>query len=90
MKEAIDELIDYISDYILKNQIYGIFINNTNNTNLIGCVIQNTKKFNIDDIRINTFYIQELFINIVYYFTKFPCILLENKIIKHNGVRLIF
>ena len=66
VKEAIDELNDYISDYILKNQIYGIFINNTNNNNLIGCVIINTKKIKIDDIKINTFYIQELFININY------------------------
>ena len=66
-KEETEELIDYISDYILKNQIYGIFINNTNNNNnLIGCVIINTKKIKIDDIKINTFYIQELFININY------------------------
>lgn len=61
------DLNDYISDYILKNQIYGIFINNI----LIGCVIINTKSFFIDndnknenenDEKIQTYYIQEIFI----------------------------
>ena len=57
-----------LTDYILKNQIFGIFINNK----LIGCAIHNTKLFMIDDNdndndndndkRINTFYIQEIFI----------------------------
>ena len=61
-------LNDYISDYILKNQIYGIFINNI----LIGCIIINTKSFMIDNENDNenenenekkqTYYIQELFI----------------------------
>ncbi len=55
-----DNLNDYISDYILKNQIYGIFINN----NLIGCAIINTKLFIIDDNdnKKLTYYIQEIFI----------------------------
>lgn len=62
-----NDLNDYISDYILKNQIYGIFINNI----LIGCVIINTKSFFIDndnknenenDEKIQTYYIQEIFI----------------------------
>jgi hypothetical protein len=59
------DLNDYISDYILKNQIYGIFINNI----LIGCVIINTKSFIIDndndndnDDKKQTYYIQEIFI----------------------------
>jgi len=60
-------LNDYISDYILKNQIYGIFINNNN---LIGCAIINTKLFIIDDndndndndAKKLTYYIQEIFI----------------------------
>lgn len=61
------DLNDYISDYILKNQIYGIFINNI----LIGCVIINTKSFFIDndnknenenDEKKQTYYIQEIFI----------------------------
>jgi hypothetical protein len=63
-----EELNEYISDYILKNQIYGIFINNI----LIGCVIINTKLFIIDNEDDNeddndndkkqTYYIQEIFI----------------------------
>jgi len=65
-----EELNEYISDYILKNQIYGIFINNI----LIGCVIINTKSFIIDNENENendndndndkkqTYYIQEIFI----------------------------
>ena len=64
-----ENLNDYISDYILKNQIYGIFINNNN---LIGCAIINTKLFIIDDndndndndndAKKLTYYIQEIFI----------------------------
>jgi hypothetical protein len=55
------EIEDLIEDYIFKHLIYGIFINN----NLVGCAIVNNKYFKIDDYvdKINTFYIQEIFIN---------------------------
>ena len=56
-----ENIKDIIEDYILKNQIHGIF----NNEKLEGCVIHSNKKFKIDNsqCKINTFYIQELFIN---------------------------
>lgn len=58
------ELNDYIEDVILKNEIYGIFINNI----LIGCCICKTKSFIIDnnDNKVETYYIQEIFIKTAY------------------------
>lgn len=56
-----ENIKDLIEDYILKNEIHGIF----NNEELKGCVIHSNKKFKIDNNqnKIDTFYIQELFIN---------------------------
>lgn len=59
INDDIDNVDDYIYDFILKNLIYGIFKNNI----LIGFVIIDyTKKFNIGS-KISTFYIQEIFID---------------------------
>lgn len=56
-----ENIKEIIEDYILKNQIYGIF----NNDCLKGCVINSTKHFMIDNLddKIKTYYIQELFVN---------------------------
>ena len=55
------DIKDLVEDYILKHQIYGILFENL----LVGCVIVIDKKFKIDGLetRVNTFYIQEIFIN---------------------------
>jgi hypothetical protein len=54
-----DEIKDFIDDFI-----YGIFEDDI----LAGCVIKSIKKFKIDneENKINTFYIQEIFINTNY------------------------
>ena len=59
--ESLKDINELVEDYILKHQIYGIKIND----NLVGCVIINKKKFKIDEVqeRVNTFYIQEIFIS---------------------------
>lgn len=52
-----EEIKEFMDDFILKYLIYGIF----EDDKLVGCVIKSTKEF-----KINTFYIQEIFINIEY------------------------
>jgi len=69
LKIAIDEKIEdnqiteYLDDFILKNIIYGIFQENI----LFGLIIvENNKKFIIDlsyPLKIDTYYIQEIFID---------------------------
>jgi ribosomal protein S18 acetylase RimI-like enzyme len=62
MDEDIEEALDNIDDFILKNIIYGIFENNE----LAGIIIlENSRLFKFNDLpeKINTFYIQELIID---------------------------
>jgi len=60
-KEDNKEDVVYVEDFILKNVMFGIFIHN----NLAGFVIIDfKKKFKLDnDIKIDTFYIQEIYID---------------------------
>jgi len=59
--ESVEDIDELVEDYILKHQIYGI----TNEDILVGCVIIKNKKFKIDEVpdKVNTFYIQEIFIS---------------------------
>jgi hypothetical protein len=65
--ESQEDINDLVEDYILKHRIYGITIDDY----LVGCVIVKERKFKIDypdpnkdeEERINTFYIQEIFIS---------------------------
>ena len=59
--DSLEDINELVEDYILKHQIYGI----TNENILVGCVIINKKKFKIDEVheKVNTFYIQEIFIS---------------------------
>jgi ribosomal protein S18 acetylase RimI-like enzyme len=62
------EIETIVEDYILKDNIYGIFIKESK-YKLIGICIKATKNFKIDDSKSNkvdTFYIQEIFINSAY------------------------
>jgi len=63
MQESPEKSTYHTQDFILKNIMYGIFVNNM----LVGFVIiQNEKKFIIDsfpEYKVDTFYIQELLID---------------------------
>lgn len=56
-----DDIKSHVQQFILNDNMYGIFEKNI----LIGICIKSTKKFNIDGInsKIDTFYIQEIFVN---------------------------
>jgi ribosomal protein S18 acetylase RimI-like enzyme len=63
-----EEIKNIVEDYILKDNIYGIFIKESK-YKLIGICIKATKNFKIDDSKskkVDTFYIQEIFINSAY------------------------
>ena len=88
IKENIENARDYVEDFILKNLIFGIFINNI----LAGFVIIHpSKNFHIDiDIdndgdrhkKVSTLYIQELMIHPQYRGNKFSKYLLEYCILR--------
>ena len=61
MDENIDDALEHVDDFILKNNIYGIFENNE----LAGIIIFDSRLFRFNDLseKINTFYIQELIID---------------------------
>ena len=71
-----DEIKDFIDDFI-----YGIFEDDI----LVGCVIKSITKFKIDneENKINTFYIQEIFINTNYTEKKYGDCLFNYMIIKY-------
>jgi RimJ/RimL family protein N-acetyltransferase len=73
-----EQIKEYIEQFILNYQIYEMLEDNI----LIGCVIHATKKFNIEKEKIDTFYIQEIFINEKYRNKKYGTILFNYMIQK--------
>ena len=69
---------EYINQFILNYQIYEMLEDNI----LIGCSIYETRKFNIENKKIDTFYIQEILINEKYRNKKYGTILFNYMINK--------
>lgn len=81
MKEdiTIEESNDYVDDFLLKENIYGIFDHGL----LVGIMICNNKKFYIDNNsnKVNTFYIQEIIVNKNYHGKKYGYMLIKYAIL---------
>lgn len=82
LKENIENAREYVQDFILKNVIYGIFINDNTLAGFV--IVRPSKYFNIDvcQEKVPTFYLQELIIHPKYRGNKFSKYLLEYCIIR--------